>query len=268
LAFTAAIFNQCPGLDPLSEEELKAAGLLDDDFGDSREERAFRMWINSLGIPQLYVNSLFEDVKDGLALLKVIDKVQPGLVSWKQVEMNPNNKFKKVANNNYAVVLGKTKELNLSLVGIGGSDIVDGNKKLILGFVWQLMRFHTLKFLAEVQAKKFGGKPVTDQMILDWANGQVSSLGKDRKIHSFKDPTLSDGLFFLDLLTSVESRVVSAEYVFDPPADDKQKLDNARYAISVARKMGATIFLLPEDITEVKPKMILTFIASIMSVAK
>jgi len=268
LAFTAAIFNQCPGLDPLSEEELKAAGLLDDDFGDSREERAFRMWINSLGIPQLYVNSLFEDVKDGLALLKVIDKVQPGLVSWKQVEMNPNNKFKKVANNNYAVVLGKTKELNLSLVGIGGSDIVDGNKKLILGFVWQLMRFHTLKFLAEVQAKKFGGKPVTDQMILDWANGQVSSLGKDRKIGSFKDPSLSDGLFFLDLLTSVEPRVVSAEYVFDPAADDKQKLDNARYAISVARKMGATIFLLPEDITEVKPKMILTFIASIMSVAK
>lgn len=268
LAFTAAIFNQCPGLDPLTQEELDKAGLLEDDFGDSREERAFRMWINSLNIPELYVNSLFEDVKDGLCLLKVIDKVQPGLVSWKQVEMAPNNKFKKISNNNYAVVLGKTKELNFSLVGIGGSDIVDGNKKLILGFVWQLMRFHTLKFLAEVQAKKFGGKAVTDQMIIDWANEQVKSLGKDRKIQSFKDPFLSDGLFFLDLLTAVEPRVVSPEYVFDPPADDKQKLDNARYAISVARKLGATIFLLPEDITEVKPKMILTFIASIMSVAK
>lgn len=268
LAFTAAIFNQCPGLDPLTQEELDKAGLMDDDFGDSREERAFRMWMNSLGIDGLYVNSLFEDVKDGLCLLKVIDKVQPGLVSWKQVEMTPNNKFKKVSNNNYAVVLGKAKELNLSLVGIQGADVVDGNKKLILGFVWQLMRFHTLKFLQEVQAKKFGGKPITDQTLIDWANEQVRSAGKERKIASFKDPTLSDGLYFLDLLTAVEPRVVSAEYIFDPPADDKQKLDNARYAISVARKLGATIFLLPEDITEVKPKMILTFIASIMSIAK
>jgi len=268
LAFTAAIFNQCPGLDPLTQEELDKAGLLDDDTGDSREERAFRMWINSLNIDGLHINSLFEDVKDGLCLLKVIDKIQPGLVSWKQVEMAPNNKFKKVSNNNYAVVLGKSKELNLSLVGIGGSDIVDGNKKLILGLTWQLMRAHTLRFLAEVQAKKFGGKPITDQMLLDWANEQVKSIGKERKITNFKDPALSDGLFFLDLLTAVEARVVSAEYIFDPPADDKQKLDNARYAISVARKLGCTLFLLPEDITEVKPKMILTFIASIMSVAK
>lgn len=35
---------------------------------------------------------------------------------------------------------------------------------------------------------------------------------------------------------------------------------NAKYALSVARKLGAVIFLLPEDIVEVKPKMILTFI--------
>ena len=31
----------------------------------SREERAFRMWINSLGI-ESYVNNLFEDVRNGL----------------------------------------------------------------------------------------------------------------------------------------------------------------------------------------------------------
>jgi len=62
--------------------------------------------------------------------------------------------------------------------------------------------------------------------------------------------------------------VVAPEYVIDPATDEKEKLDNARYAISVARKLGATIFLLPEDITEVRPKMILTFIASIMSISK
>jgi len=267
LAFVAAIFNQCPGLDPISKEELDKAGLMDDDFGDSREERAFRMWINSLGIKDLYMNSLFEDVKDGLGLLKVIDHIQPGLVDWKQVEKQPAHKLKKVHNNNYAVTLGKSKDLNLSLVGIGGPDIVDGNKKLILGFVWQLMRTHTLRFLAEVQSKKFGGKPVTDEMIIAWANDTVKASGKNTHIASFKDPSLSDSVFFIDLINAVEPRVVNWEYVTEGKTPE-EKLGNARYAISVARKLGATIFLLPEDIVEVKPKMILTFIASVMSVQK
>ena len=40
-----------------------------------------------------------------------------------------------VANCNYVVVLGRS--LKFSLVGIGGSDISAGNKKLLLAFVWQ-----------------------------------------------------------------------------------------------------------------------------------
>ncbi|KDO58578.1 hypothetical protein CISIN_1g045775mg [Citrus sinensis] len=39
---------------------------------------------------------------------------------------------------------------------------------------------------------------------------------------------------------------------------------NATYIISIARKLGCSIFLLPEDITEVNQKMILTLTASIM----
>ena len=41
---------------------------------------------------------------------------------------------------------------------------------------------------------------------------------------------------------------------------------NAKYAISVARKIGASIFLLPEDIFTVQPKMLLTFIGTIMAI--
>lgn len=84
---------------------------------------------------------------------------------------------------------------------------------------------------------------------------------------SYKDPSLSSGVFFLDLLFAVEPRIIDNEFV-TPGSNDEEKLLNARYALSVARKLGAVIFLLPEDIVEVKPKMILTFIASIMSLEK
>ena len=40
---------------------------------------------------------------------------------------------------------------------------------------------------------------------------------------------------------------------------------NALYAISVARKLGAEAFLLPEDIVECKPKMLLLLVGSCMT---
>ena len=41
-------------------------------------------------------------------------------------------------------------------------------------------------------------------------------------------------------------------------------MDNARYAVSIARKIGARVFALPEDIVEVKPKMVMTIFATLM----
>ena len=42
-------------------------------LGDTREEKVFRMWINSLAVDNgdLYINNLFADVQNGYAILKV-----------------------------------------------------------------------------------------------------------------------------------------------------------------------------------------------------
>ena len=265
LAFTAAIFNQCPGLDPMEEEELEKIGLLEDDVGDSREERAFRMWMNSLGIEDFYINNLFEDCADGLNLLKVIDAVEPGIVYWRKVEKKkPLNKFKKVANCNYAVVLGK--KMKFSLVGISGNNFVERNKKLLLAFVWQLMRYHTLKYLAKVQKNIFGNAAVTDEMMVKWSNDKVNQSGRRSRMRSLKDKRLGTCVFFLDLLYAIQPKVIDEQYVTDGKSDDDRLL-NAKYAISVARKLGAVVFCIPEDLVEVRYKMVLTFIASVMSCA-
>lgn len=51
------------------------------------------------------------------------------------------SRFKAVENNNYVVELAKANKMHI--VGIQGADIVDGKKTLVLGVVWQLMRFVT-----------------------------------------------------------------------------------------------------------------------------
>lgn len=65
-------------------------------------------------------------------LLEVLEKVYPGSVNWKHASKPPiKMPFKKVENCNQVVKIGK--EMRFSLVNVDGNDIVQGNKKLILG---------------------------------------------------------------------------------------------------------------------------------------
>lgn len=195
--------------------------------------------------------------------MQAIDKVSPGIVDWKKTNKAPvSSKFKKVENCNYTLILGKS--LKFSLVGIGGSDIHDANKTLTLGFVWQLMREHVIQTLKTLSNN---GKDITDQDMIQWANQSVISTGKATKMANFRDSSLATSHFFLDLLASIKPGIVNPDLV-QAGGNDEEKKMNAKYAISIARKLGATIFLAPEDILEVKPKMILTFVGALMAVAK
>jgi len=234
---------------------------LSDDAQVSREERSFRLWINSLGI-STYINNVFEDLRNGWVLLEVIDKIAPGSVNWKMANCPPIKlPFKKVENCNQVLKIGK--ELKFSLVNIAGNDIVQGNKKLILAFLWQLMRYNILQLLKNLRFHS-NGKEITDNDILVWANKKVKNSGKHQsRMESFKDRSLSSGTFFLDLLSAVEPRVVNWSLVTKGEKDEEKQM-NASYIISAARKLGCSIFLLPEDILEVNQKMMLTLTASIM----
>lgn len=45
-------------------KKIAYAEMMTEDIQTSREERCFRLWINSLGIAT-YVNNVFEDVRNG-----------------------------------------------------------------------------------------------------------------------------------------------------------------------------------------------------------
>ncbi|KAJ4793876.1 Fimbrin 1 [Rhynchospora pubera] len=260
LAFVAQIFQHRNGFTTDNKQIKITQASTPDDVVISREERSFRMWINSLGIAT-YVNNLFEDVKNGWVLLEVLDKVSPGCVKWKQASKPPiKMPFRKVENCNQVINIGR--ELNFSLVNLAGNDIVQGNKKLILAYLWQLMRFNILQLLKNLRCQS-QGKEITDADILNWANSKVSSAGRSSQIESFKDKSIATGIFFLELLSAVESRVVNWKVVTKGEEEEDRKL-NATYIISVARKLGCSVFLLPEDIMEVNQKMIMTLTASIM----
>ncbi|KAF2835615.1 actin-bundling protein Sac6 [Patellaria atrata CBS 101060] len=266
LAFVANLFNTHPGLDPITEEEK--ADIEDFDAEGEREARVFTLWLNSLDVKPV-VQSFFDDLRDGTVILQAYDKVIPGSVNFRHVNKPPPSggemmRFKAVENTNYAVEIGKQN--HFSLVGIQGADITDGQRTLTLGLVWQLMRRDIVSTLSAL-AQRLGKREITDADMVKWANDMSRKGGKSSAIRSFKDQSLGNGIFLLDVLNGMKSSYVDYDLVA-PGRTQEEGYMNAKLAISIARKMGATIWLVPEDITALRSRLITTFIGSLMATAE
>ncbi|CAO4375612.1 unnamed protein product [Caenorhabditis nigoni] len=257
LAFVANLFNKHPMLpDPGADE------VVEDVVEETREEKTYRNWMNSMGVDP-YVNWLYGDLQNGVVIFQLYDIIRPGMVTWKRV-VRQFHKLRgmmdQIQNCNYAVELGK--QLRFSLVGIQGKDIYDGNQTLTLALVWQLMRAYTLSVLA--QCTQSGDSLPADKDIVAWVNEKLSKSGKSTSIRSFQDPAISTGKVVLDLIDAIKPNVIDHSLVKSGTTNE-EKMSNAKYAITCGRKIGAKIYALPEDIVEVKPKMVLTVFACLMA---
>ncbi|EAW78966.1 plastin 1 (I isoform), isoform CRA_b [Homo sapiens] len=257
LAFVANLFNTYPCLHKPNNNDIDM-NLLE---GESKEERTFRNWMNSLGVNP-YINHLYSDLADALVIFQLYEMIRVP-VNWSHVNKPPypalGGNMKKIENCNYAVELGKNKA-KFSLVGIAGQDLNEGNSTLTLALVWQLMRRYTLNVLSDLGE----GEKVNDEIIIKWVNQTLKSANKKTSISSFKDKSISTSLPVLDLIDAIAPNAVRQEMIRRENLSDEDKLNNAKYAISVARKIGARIYALPDDLVEVKPKMVMTVFACLM----
>ncbi|XP_043983122.1 plastin-3-like [Gambusia affinis] len=256
LAFVATLFNKHPALTKPENQEWNLES-------ETREERTFRNWMNSLGVSP-HVHYIYGDLQDAMVILQLYEKIKVK-VDWDhRVNLPPfkgvgGGHLKKIENCNYAVELGKTKA-GFSLVGIGGQDLNEGNETLTLALVWQLMRRYTLNVLEDLGHGEVAG----DDLIIAWVNKALKEAGKSSSIKSFKDKAISTSLPVLDLIDAIQPKSVNFDLVKRDNLSDEDKLDNAKYAISMARKIGAKVYALPEDLVEVHPKMVMTIFACLM----
>jgi plastin-1 len=85
---------------------------------------------------------------------------------------------------------------------------------------------------------------ITDAYMLKWANEMAQKGGRSSSIRSFKDASLGTGVFLLDVLNGMKAGYVDYSLVNDGRTEDDAYL-NAKLSISIARKMGATIWYVP-----------------------
>uniref|UniRef100_A0A1I7WMM0 Calponin-homology (CH) domain-containing protein n=1 Tax=Heterorhabditis bacteriophora TaxID=37862 RepID=A0A1I7WMM0_HETBA len=258
----------------LSEAFLLILLSVEDVIEETREEKTYKNWMNSMGVNP-YVNWLYSDLQNGVIIFQLYDIIRPGIVVWKRVVRifhKLRGMMDQIQNCNYAVELGR--QLRFSLVGIQGKDIYDGNQTLTLGaflirqlcslltLVWQLMRAYTLTVLA--QCTQSGDALPSDKDIVAWVNQKLLSSGKTSSIRSFQDTSISDARVVLDLIDAIKPNVID-QSVVKSGGSVENNMENAKYAITCGRKIGAKIYALPEDIVEVKPKMVMTVFACLMA---
>jgi plastin-1 len=254
--FVGQIFNSITGLKPPNDKQKKEINDILSD--DDKEERIYRIWINSLDLKdekgeEIIVNNLIEQSKDGVLLLRVIDKIKSGVVSWKKVDKKPKNVFKQ--NANCGEVINCCKKLKFNLFGASGEDIREGRKKYVLSLVWQMMKMHSLQIIGDK----------TENDLVKWGNEKVND---NLRIKNLRDKKLSNSLFFIEILKSIEPNVVNLDDIIQDKNDEESKENNAKQCISAAKKLGVIVFLEWKDIVKIKSDFLLTFLASLYNIAQ
>ena len=81
-------------------------------------------------------------------------------------------------------------------------------------------------------------------------NTKLTEAGKGSRITGFQDSAIGSGLPLIDLIDSVKPGSINYELV-QAGETEEERMENAKYGISMARRLGARVYALPEDIVEV-----------------
>lgn len=103
------------------------------------QKKTFTRWCNSYLVKRgMHIDDLVADVGDGLAMHALLETI--GDEKLPRINKKPRLRIQKLENCGRCFEYLKKKEIKL--VGIGSSDLVDGNEKLILGLIWTvILRF-------------------------------------------------------------------------------------------------------------------------------
>lgn len=150
------------------------------------------------------------------------------------------------------------------------------------------MRAYTLSILTQLADT---GSPIVEREIIDWVNNKLSQGKKQTSIRNFqvlhhwfmieapqelielmhiliyiisKDSSIANARVVIDLIDCIKPGTINYDLVRDGGSEEENSA-NAKYAISMARKIGARVYALPEDITEVKQKMVMTVFSTLMA---
>uniref|UniRef100_A0A3B3USN7 Calponin-homology (CH) domain-containing protein n=1 Tax=Poecilia latipinna TaxID=48699 RepID=A0A3B3USN7_9TELE len=110
------------------------------------QKRTFTKWINShlaKHKPPLEVNDLFEDIKDGVKLLALLE-----VLSGQRLPCEQGRQLKRIHwVSNIGTALKFLEGRKIKLVNIHATDIADGRPSIVLGLIWTIILYFQIEEL-------------------------------------------------------------------------------------------------------------------------
>ncbi|KAG8628392.1 hypothetical protein KVT40_004265 [Elsinoe batatas] len=212
------------------------------------QEKTFGKWLNSkLKVRDVEIKDLVKDLSDGVILIHLLEILSSE--SLGRYASRPKLRVQRFENANRALDFIKGRKIQLT--NIGAEDIVDGNRKIILGLIWTLILRFTISDINEE------GLSAKEGLLL-WCQRKTACYD-EVDVRDFSG-SWNDGLAFCALLD-----------IHRPDLIDYDKLDksdhrgNMALAFEIAsREIGIPDLLDVEDVCDVpRPdeRSLMTYIA-------
>ncbi|XP_030331573.1 dystrophin isoform X7 [Strigops habroptila] len=234
----------------------KAAGM--EDEREDVQKKTFTKWINAqfAKFGRRYIEDLFNDFRDGRRLLELLECFTGQKLAKEKGSTRVH------ALNNVNKALQVLQRYNVDLVNIGSSDIVDGNHKLTLGLIWNIILHWQVK---DVMKNIMAGLQQTnsEKILLSWVRQSTRNYPQVNVINFTS--SWSDGLAFNALLHSHRPDL----FDWNTVASQQSPVQRLDHAFNIARKhLGIEKLLDPEDVATACPdkKSILMYVTSLFQV--
>ncbi|MCJ1435801.1 hypothetical protein MMC27_005176 [Xylographa pallens] len=212
------------------------------------QQKTFTKWLNSKVQPRdVAVNDLVKDLSDGVILIHLLEIL--GNESLGRYASKPKLRVQRFENVNKGLDFIKSR--GIQLTNIGAEDIVDGNRKIILGLIWTLILRFTISDINEE------GMTAKEGLLL-WCQRKTACY-EEVEVRDFST-SWNDGLAFCALLDIHRPDLIDYDSL-----DKNDHRGNMQLAFDIASKeIGIPDLLDVEDVCDVaKPdeRSLMTYIA-------
>ncbi|RYO85149.1 hypothetical protein DL766_007340 [Monosporascus sp. MC13-8B] len=219
-----------------------------DDEWINVQEKTFTKWLNTkIAQRKLMVKDLVKDLSDGVILIHLLECLSQE--SLGRYAAKPKLRVQKFENANTALDFVKSRGIRMT--NIGAEDVVDGNRRIILGLIWTLILRFTISDINEE------GMTAKEGLLL-WCQRKTACYD-EVDVRNFSS-SWNDGLAFCALLDIHRPDLIDYDSL-----DKSDHRGNMQLAFDIAHKeIGIPDLLDVEDVCDVaKPdeRSLMTYIA-------
>ncbi|KAI3401285.1 hypothetical protein diail_11991 [Diaporthe ilicicola] len=243
----AALAATEPGAPP-HEKLLTKMAFAEQQHWITVQQKTFTKWLNTkIDVRGLEVKDLVKDLSDGVILIHLLECLSQE--SLGRYAAKPKLRVQRFENVNLGLDFVKSR--GIQMVNMGAEDVVDGNRKIILGLIWTLILRFTISDINEE------GMTAKEGLLL-WCQRKTACY-EECDVRDFS-ASWNDGLAFCALLDIHRPDLIDYDQL-----DKSDHKGNMQLAFDIAHKeIGIPKLLDVEDVCDVpKPdeRSLMTYIA-------